>query len=152
MYLEDVSVELAELVLEGLALRQHALLVSEQPVLAHAHQLHLVGQTQDLVQFPLAAVLRRHLNLKNRKFTNQFSKLKGIERTLFLPRRRMSRMSESCASVRSYLERRSLNSSIGRLMMSSTVIGTSIDRARFSSRLRCSSSETMSQISLRQLF
>lgn len=64
MYLEDVSVELAELVLEGLALREHALLVSEQPVLAHAHQLHLVGQTQDLVQFPLAAVLRRHLNFK----------------------------------------------------------------------------------------
>jgi hypothetical protein len=73
VYLEDVSVELAELVLEGLALREHALLVSEQPVLAHAHQLHLVGQTQDLVQFPLAAVLRRHLNLK--KIHNQFSKL-----------------------------------------------------------------------------
>lgn len=64
--LEDVSVELAELVLEGLPLRQHALLVSEQPVLAHAHQLHFVGQTEDLVQFALAAVLRRHLQ-KNPK-------------------------------------------------------------------------------------
>lgn len=89
--------------------------------------------------------------------------------TLFLPRRRMSRISDSWVSLRSYLDNRSLNSSIGKLMISTTAIGTCAikipksktfklnrctqnkwhvynfsltfnARARFSSRLRCSSS------------
>jgi len=66
--LEDVSVELAELVLELLSLREHALLVSEQTVLPVAHQFHLVRQTQDLVQLPLPAILRS--NLSKQKYHN----------------------------------------------------------------------------------
>ena len=63
----------------------------------------------------------------------------GISPTLFFPRRLMSLISESWASVKSYLESLSLNSSIGRLMMSSVLIGIPIDRAFFSSLERCSS-------------
>lgn len=52
----------------------------------------------------------------------------------------MSLIRLNWGSLKSYLERRSLNSSIGRFIMSSTDIGTFNARARFSSRVKCSSS------------
>jgi hypothetical protein len=64
-----------------------------------------------------------------------------LQLTLFFPRRLMSLMSDSCASLRSYLDNRSLNSSIGKFIISFTFIGIFIARARFSSLFKCSSSD-----------
>ena len=58
-------------------------------------------------------------------------------RTLFLPRRRMSLQSVNCSSVNSCLESKSLNSSIGKLMISRTLIGKLKPNARRSSRDSC---------------
>lgn len=57
--------------------------------------------------------------------------------TLFLPRRRMSLQSVNCSSVNSCLESKSLNSSIGKLMISRTLIGKLKPNARRSSRDSC---------------
>lgn len=61
--------------------------------------------------------------------------------TLFLPLLRMSLIKLSCVSLRSNLDSLSLNSSIGRLMMSSTEMGTLRALALFSSLVKCSSSD-----------
>ena len=57
--------------------------------------------------------------------------------TLFLPRRRISRQSVNCSSVSSCFDNKSLNSSIGKLMISWTDMGKLRPNARRSSRVNC---------------
>lgn len=63
-----------------------------------------------------------------------------VMQTLFFPRRLMSLINVSWLSDKSYLDNLSLNSSMGRLMISSTLMGIFRFLALFSSLVNCSSS------------
>ena len=78
------------------------------------------GYLKDIYIFSVLIINTRDFSLKYSQFRirwlNTF--------TLFFPRLLISRQRVNCSSVNSCFDKRSLNSSIGRLMMSITVIGS----------------------------